>query len=505
MKKYSYLSGFILLIVALGRATVLSRWDAAGYWMAGGGGVILLISIAANWSEIREWFSDPRGVFAVNTTISAVLLAGVIVLANVLVVYKPFQMDWTASGRNTLTRETVAIVQKLPSDVQLRQFGREREPRVDQLLTAFGGASSRIKVEFVDAELFPREAADHGVIKNGTVIVKAGEKYRKVEDATEPAIATAILQVTSDVEPKMCFVSGHGEHGLADEGQGGFSKLTAVLKASNFLVESVGLLEGDIPETCAAVVVAGPKQPLQTMELDRLGQYLNGGGGVALLVDPDPGISMAEWVKPWGIVVGVGMIIDASPQGQTVGSGPETPLALQYGDHAITRGFAFATQYDRARPIDVATTDIGKPVPLARTSDRSFEKLDFASQAVTFVPSRDRRGPLTLAAAWSLRLTRDVEKGIVPRHEEARLVVFGDSDFISNSFLSRQGNRDFFLRSLSWLANEEEAKIVRVDDSENRRIDLTEQTKLIMYLVNLVVLPLIPLVAGIVVFIRSKR
>lgn len=505
MKKYSYLGGVILLMVAVGRATVLSQWDAPSYWMAGGGGVILLLSVAANWGEVVEWFRDPRGVFAVNTTISAVLLIGIIAMVNVFVWFKPFQMDWTASGRNTLASETVAILQKLPADVQLRQFGRASEPRVDQVLAAFSGASPRIRVEFVDAEQNPREAAEYGVLKNGTIIVKAGEKYRKVEDATEPALATAIVQVTSSVEPKMCFVSGHGERALPDDGQNGLSRLAAVLKASNFLVESIGLLDGAISETCAAVVIAGPKQAFQEAELERLREHLITGGGIALLVDPEPGISMAEWVKPWGIIVGNGMIIDASPQGQTVGSGPETPLALQYGVHPITRGFSFATQYDRARPIDVATTDIGRPTPLARTSDRSFEKLDFATQTTNFAPGRDRKGPLTLAVAWSLRLKTDLEKGVNPRNEEGRLVVFGDSDFIANSFLGRQANRDFFLRALSWLASQEEAKIVRVDERENRRIDLTEQRRLLMYLVNLVLLPLIPLVAGIVVLIRSKR
>ena len=89
--------------------------------------------------------------------------------------------------------------------------------------------------------------------------------------------------------------------------------------------------------------------------------------------------------------------------------------------------------------------------------------------------------------------------------EDARLVVFGDADFISNAFLRRQGNRDFFLRSLSWLMGEEEAAIVAVDDRQNRRIELTERARAWMYIVNLGALPLIPLVAGLIVYIRSRR
>ncbi len=84
-------------------------------------------------------------------------------------------------------------------------------------------------------------------------------------------------------------------------------------------------------------------------------------------------------------------------------------------------------------------------------------------------------------------------------------MVFGDSDFISNAYLRRQGNRDLFLRTIAWLLGEQEATIVAVDPRENRRLELTERTRTWMYLVNLGLLPLIPLSAGILMFIRSRR
>jgi len=89
--------------------------------------------------------------------------------------------------------------------------------------------------------------------------------------------------------------------------------------------------------------------------------------------------------------------------------------------------------------------------------------------------------------------------------EDVRLVVLGDSDFVSNAFLRRQGNRDFFLRTLAWLMGEQEATIVAVDDRENRRTELTEAMRAWMYIINLGVLPIIPLLAGIMVYVRSRR
>ena len=102
---------------------------------------------------------------------------------------------------------------------------------------------------------------------------------------------------------------------------------------------------------------------------------------------------------------------------------------------------------------------------------------------------RDKPGPLTLAAATTIGTGRKTA-------EETRIAVFGDSDFISNAYLRRQGNRDFFLRTVAWLLGEQEATIVAVDARENRRLELTERTRAWMYIVNLGLLPLIPLSAG---------
>ena len=128
---------------------------------------------------------------------------------------------------------------------------------------------------------------------------------------------------------------------------------------------------------------------------------------------------------------------------------------------------------------------------------RSFATLAEGDAALA-EESGERTGPLGLAAATSVRAGRRPD-------QEARLVVTGDSDFISNAFVRRQGNRDFFLRGVAWLLGEEEATIVAVDPRENRRLELTEGTRAWMYIVNLGLLPLIPLIAGIVVYVRSRR
>jgi len=58
---------------------------------------------------------------------------------------------------------------------------------------------------------------------------------------------------------------------------------------------------------------------------------------------------------------------------------------------------------------------------------------------------------------------------------EARLVVFGNSDFATNGWFEGQVNSDVFLNSVSWLSNqEEEAFSIRPKEQKSRRLNLTQ-------------------------------
>jgi ABC-type uncharacterized transport system involved in gliding motility auxiliary subunit len=104
-----------------------------------------------------------------------------------------------------------------------------------------------------------------------------------------------------------------------------------------------------------------------------------------------------------------------------------------------------------------------------------------------------------------LTLAGAIAAGGGRQDRETRMVVVGDADFVSNAWLRRQGNRDFFLRTLAWLIGEQESTVVAVESRENRRIELTQGTRAWMYIVNVGLLPLMPLLAGILVYVRSRR
>jgi len=198
---------------------------------------------------------------------------------------------------------------------------------------------------------------------------------------------------------------------------------------------------------------------------------------------------------------GQGVVIETSGAGRAVGAGPENPISFVYHDHPITRGFDQRTIFGRAVPLDVAPTEVGEPRPLASTAETAFERVDLASRTTEFREGRDRRGPFALAVATSIpRGSRDAA---LP---EPRIVVTGDSDFFANGLIAWTANRDLAVRMIAWLSGVEEARVVSVSERQNRRVPLTERRRTWMYLVNLGLLPLLPLAAGLLVLRAwSKR
>jgi ABC-type uncharacterized transport system involved in gliding motility auxiliary subunit len=85
------------------------------------------------------------------------------------------------------------------------------------------------------------------------------------------------------------------------------------------------------------------------------------------------------------------------------------------------------------------------------------------------------------------------------------MIIAGDSDFMANGLVNWPANRTFAVRMVAWLAGVEEAHVVAASERQNRRVALTERRAAWMYVVNLGVLPLLPLAAGLIRLYRSRR
>jgi ABC-type uncharacterized transport system involved in gliding motility auxiliary subunit len=84
-------------------------------------------------------------------------------------------------------------------------------------------------------------------------------------------------------------------------------------------------------------------------------------------------------------------------------------------------------------------------------------------------------------------------------------VVFGDSEFANNNFFTLQGNGDFFLNTVSWLAEEEDLIAIRPrEGGGSGPVVLTAAQQPFIFWLPVVWLPLVVFAVGAVVFTRRR-
>ena len=103
---------------------------------------------------------------------------------------------------------------------------------------------------------------------------------------------------------------------------------------------------------------------------------------------------------------------------------------------------------------------------------------------------KDARGPLPIVA--------------VATKEKARVVVYGSSNVAANNSLGVAGNRDFFLNTVSWLAEEEDQIAIRPKETKSTPVFLTSRQAQTVFLLPVVVVPGLVIVGGIVALVRRR-
>ena len=108
----------------------------------------------------------------------------------------------------------------------------------------------------------------------------------------ERELTGSILLVTQDATVNVYFATRHGEHPPEPiNGDSGKSRaiwnFAKLLNDRAMAVDTVDLAqEGQVPDNCALLVIAGPQADYDESEINAIRNYLNGGGSVLALIDP---------------------------------------------------------------------------------------------------------------------------------------------------------------------------------------------------------------------------
>jgi ABC-type uncharacterized transport system involved in gliding motility auxiliary subunit len=455
-----------------------------------------------------------------NTVVGFLAFVGIVVIVGFIGQRHPLRMDLSESKRYTLSEQSKKVLGSLQGDVSIKAFfqeaGRNREQTRD-LLETYRYCSKNIHYEFIDPDRQPMLARQYQVRTYGTLVLEGFGKSQTVTNVDEEAITNAVMKLTQRSEKVVCFLTGHGERDTGDVGKDGYSMVKSAVEKENFRVKSLNLLtEPRIPEDAALVVIAGPQKRLLGGEIDLLREYIQHKGQVLVLIEPLADGGLGDLLKAYGLSLTGDIIVD--PMSRVFGASYLMPVITQYGFHKITEGFTVASVFPTARsvypeeksPAGITLTE------LASTSPSSWAATDYrssTSKELRFDEKKDKKGPIPVAAIAAIGTkpdgeTDDREQG-EPRADKrgpaAHLAVFGDCDFASNTYFALQGNGDFFLNTVNFLAQQEDLISIERPKSRSAPLTLSRSQERILFWMGLVLMPLVVLAAGIGVFQARRK
>lgn len=468
------------------------------------------------------------------------LSAGVLLIAALLVIVNYFgwkyheRFDWTSSRLYTLSEKSENVVKGLKRDVDFIVFlppNDELYEPVKELLSQYDTASQRVRVRYVDPQKDRLEAErlirQYEITGYGVVVASGKDKrvipsgdlaemdFSAMQTGQAPTVSGfkgeqlftgAILQLSEGRKPKVLVTTGHGERSLDDQGPQGMSGIQEILGADNFEVEEWSALgKTAIPPGSDLVVVAGPKSPFLQPELDALAAYLNGGGRVLAMLDPNLGqaegtgltaTGFEAWLLRFGVKLGNDIVID--PPNTIPGVTAATLFVNEYGDHPVTKALMQSKVPVLLSVIrSTARTDAAgfTATELLRSSSEGWGETNLAALAEIKRGEGDVEGPVPLGVA----VQGEGKTGM-------RLVVLGDSDFATNQLLeANPPNRVLLANALNWLVEREALLAIPPRKTEQVRLNLTQDQGRTIYLIALGLMPLLAAIAGVTVWSRRRR
>ena len=530
--------GVALVLSAVALRFLQPEWQQTYNGLAVSGLVCTLLYILSQWRDIARAMSGRQAKLGALSIGSVLLVVAIIAAINYIASRQNGRWDLTANRVFSLSDQTRRVLASLDAPLDVKVFARSDDfGRFRDRLTEYENTAHRMKVEYVDVDQKPTLANQYQIQSYGTVVFEYKGRTERVVGDGEQELTNALKKVVEGAEKKVYFVQGHGEKdpGSADE-RAGYSAAKAALESDNFSVEALPLVQqGRVPDDATAVVVAGPKTDYLQAELDALAAYLARGGKLLVLLDPPdrvdapPLTNLVAFLDTWGIRASRDIVVDASGIGQLAGiQSPVVPAVLRYPGHPITENFRLMTVFPLARSVSAVEGGVNGHVAQSflETGSQSWAETDlkavFETGEIKEPEAGAGTGPISIGAAVSAPATEVPETETAAETgetkaegdtsatdepapaPETRVAAIGDSDFAANSMLGAQGNRDLFLNTVNWLAQQENLIAIRPREPDDRRIALTADQQTMVFWLSVVIFPGLLLAAGVHTWWRRR-
>ncbi len=442
--------------------------------------------------------------------------------------------DWTADKLYSIGDVSEEIIGSLEHDIEIiGLFAKDSQyysyyegliPMLDEYVSKSNG---RISLSFIDPDIDPTllkridpenlaapEAGSFVVYSEATGKLKnlvntdiysfeMTQTYETVMTGiiAEQSITGALRYVDSESTPVIYFTSGHEELDHSTQ----YKTILSILSAGNYDVKSLDLFGADeIPQDCAALIMAEPKRDITAAERELIGGWLQQGGSLMIMssFNTTQFTELNQLLSEYNIQISSSRLRDE-----------ETDNQYQQDMYSIRAnapaGAITATAIDRytlvlnARGLEQLRNERQwlKVEPVLTTSAKGVAEADGVAEQAS-AQDIQNIGLLAEHSGW---IDGDSVK------DPAKVIVYGSSDLFREDIIQAFGtnlyNPNLFYNSIVWLAGEADENNLMISPKVPTSYAITKGTSKTIVATAVIVMLIIPIVlltAALIVY-RKRR
>ena len=419
-----------------------------------------------------------------------------------------FDSDWTNNNRNTLSEVSIKLLEQIPAPIKITTFipdGNLMSNRqyIKELVDKYQKYKNDITLEIINPDIAPDLVRKLKVTNYGEVVVEYQGRNEHITQLKEQTLTNTLQRLLRQGERRILFTSGHGERKPDGRANFDWNNFAEKLKKKGIATGLLKLNETPNIPDIAAIIIASPQVDFLPGEVKIIIDYVKKGGNLIWLQEPGTSLfglqSLADLL---GINFFPGTIVDPTAQMMNIND-PSFALITSYPSHAITRDFQYMSIFPKAVGIvHDSTNESWLASPFLQTVARSWSETGILKGSIDYNADKDFVGPLTIGLALSRK--EDKKENRDNNINNQRIIILGDGDFLSNTYLGNQGNLNIGHNIINWISNDDDFILIPSSNSADKQINISDLSGAIIGLLFLIVIPLALLISGTMIWYKRR-
>lgn len=449
--------------------------------------------------------SRARLQLRIQSGVFLLLFVGLLALLAWLSQRYPVTIDMSSNQRNSLSQETVRLLEQIETPIDVTLFiapANERRPTLEKLFKRYRQLQPNIHVQTLNPDLHPDLVRAHDIRYDGEVLLEYLGRNEKISQISEANVSNSIQRLLRQGERWLVFLQGHGERNPYGEANHDYSLFATQLAGKGYTIENLTLAQiSSIPDNTDVLVLASPRVALLPGETRLLQEYIDAGGNFLWFADPEQAVDGLELLGEslaTGFVPGV--IVD--PNSQLMGLDRiDFALIGEYPRHPITSNLGGLSIFPQAQGIEFYGDANWQRQNFLQSDERSWNETgELQADAVKGDNDDEISGPLTIG--MSLARNSNDSNG---QPLEQRVIIVGDADFLANSYLGNGSNLEIGINLVNWLSHDDRLISISPRPAPDTRLELSPTEQLVIAIFFLLALPLGLLISGLRIWLQRRK